>query len=79
MLPNQSDPDTVNVQFSIGAYRGSLRFKRGWVLDEPTAQVQRQKADWDIDEEYPTPTVVIRDPAAQHRPDGRRGHDYDRI
>ena len=32
-LGNQSDPDAVDVQLAVRAYRGSLRVKCGWILD----------------------------------------------
>ena len=42
-------------------------------------QEQRQNADRQIDVEDPAPGVVVRDPAAQRRADGRRQHRGDAV
>ena len=49
----------------LPSHGGSLRFKRGWVFEEPTTKKERQEANRNIDEEYPTPIVVVCNPAAQ--------------
>lgn len=50
-------------------------------MDERLHQGQEQQPDRDIDEEYPSPADMIRDPAADRGTDGRgkhHGHAIDR-
>src|SRR5260370_2316937 len=67
------------MQLAVCSDGGSLRLKLRGISYEPAAQEERQEADRNVDEEYPTPIVVVGDPAAQDRPDRRGCHDYDRV
>ena len=47
----------------------------GWVFDDAVAEVERDEADGDVDEEDPVPVEVVGDPAAEGGADG--GSDDD--
>ena len=53
--------------------------KAGGSFSSLLLRKKRQEADRNIDEEYPAPTVVVRDPAAKDWPDGGGRHDHDRV
>src|SRR5207247_9629644 len=69
----------IDMQLAVCSDGGSLRLKRRGISYEPAAQEKRQEADRNVDEEYPTPIVVVGDPAAEDRPDRRGCYDYDRV
>src|SRR5207244_5002135 len=67
------------MQLAVCSDGGSLRLKRRGISYEPAAKEERQEADRNVDEEYPTPIVVVGDPAAQNRPDRRGCYDHNRV
>src|ERR1700690_197366 len=50
-------------------------FERGWVFDHAVAEVEREQADGEIDEEDPVPVEVVGDPAAEGGADSGRDDD----
>src|ERR1700691_6021852 len=50
-------------------------FKKGWILNEPRGQQNRNDPDRNIDEKNPAPGEVVGDPSAERRPNRRCG-DY---
>ena len=62
----QGDPQPVDVPSTPLVSRG--------ILEEGTDQERRHDADRDVDEEAPVPLVVVGDPPAERRAEGRR-HD----
>src|SRR6185437_9968898 len=60
----QSQPDAINTTSTLPYF-----FQVGRIFDNSAGEQQRNDADWDIQEEDPTPGVVIGNPAANSRPD----------
>ncbi len=48
-------------------------------MDQLAGEKERQQADGNIDEEDPAPTVVIRNPTAEHRPDRRGRYQHNGV
>ena len=62
-------------EVDLGSLALLLRFQIRRVFDHAVAQVERQQADGQVDEEDPVPVEVVGDPAAERGADGRRDDD----
>src|SRR5579883_360924 len=64
---DEAEPDGVDFARDV-----FLRQQVRRILDHAVAEVEREQADRQVDEEYPVPVEVVGDPAAERRTDGRR-------
>ena len=76
---DERDADTVDVEPAIDANGPAFFLKSQWVMDKAVGEKQRQDTDGNVDEEDPTPVVIVGDPAAEDGPDGGRGDNGDGI
>src|ERR1700678_519177 len=69
---HEVDPEALGLLFA--------EVECGWVFNHAVAEVEREKADGEIDEEDPVPVEVVGDPAAEGGADSGRdddGHSID--
>ena len=76
---DECDADPVDAKLAVDANGFAFLGEGGWVVDEAVGEEEREDADGDVDEEDPTPVVVIGDPAAKDGPDGGGGDDGYRV
>ena len=70
---NQGEADVVDARLRLA---DALLFalQVGRIFHHPLSEKQRKNANRDVDEEDPVPAVVIGNPTADGRADGRRDH-----
>src|SRR6185312_10212841 len=59
-----------------GAFDPSKKWR---ILDQSIGQVNGQNSNRDLDEKDPSPGIIVCDPSAQHRSDGRSKHGGDAV
>ena len=67
----ETETDVVEIERLFQEIR-SLGFEISGIVEQEVARHERQRADRQIDIEDPAPVVIIREVAAQRRPDDRR-------
>ena len=68
------NPDPVDLQAARPAL-AALAFEHLRLVHQPVHQEEREDAERHVDEKNPVPGIVVGDPAADRRADGRR-HDH---
>ena len=64
----------------VDLYPGLLdAFQISRIFDHAHHEKERQQADWKIDEENPAPGIVVGNPPAESRSNGRRNHSRDAV